>query len=232
MRRDASQSPTVLPLMLQGWHEIAFFHWSADPALVQRRLPPGLTVDIINGQAWISLTPFLLTGLRPPLCPRRLGLTFPEMNLRTYVNGPSGPGIWFFSLDAARLSAVLGARATFGLPYFWARMAIGTDSTENSYFSKRSSGAQARIPIAKEAHIREQSELDIFLTARFRLYSKYGRRLMTVQVQHLPWQLNRIRVIEFEESVRRKMDVEFPSQDFLCHWSPGVETRIGFPRPA
>src|SRR5689334_16689844 len=99
-------SPRVFPLMLQGWHEITFFHWSAEPALVQQRLPPGLTVDIINEQAWVSLTPFLLTGLRPPLFPRRLGLTFPEMNLRTYVRGPSGPGIWFFSLDAARLSAV------------------------------------------------------------------------------------------------------------------------------
>ena len=154
------------------------------------------------------------------------------MNLRTYVRGPSGPGIWFFSLDAARLYAVLGARATFGLPYFWAKMAIGTNSTENFYFSKRSNGAQARIRIAKEAQISEQSKLDTFLTARFRLYSNYARRLITAQVQHPPWQLNRIRVIEFEENVRRTMEVEFPSHDFLGHWSPGVETRIGFPKIA
>jgi uncharacterized protein len=229
---DGSQSPKVLPLMLQRWHEIAFFHWSAEPTLVQRRLPHGLTVDIFNGQAWISLTPFLLSGLRPPLCPRSLGLTFPEMNLRTYVRGPSGPGIWFFSLDAARLYAVLGARATFGLPYFWAKMAIATNSTENFYSSNRSSGARATIRIAKEAQISEQSELDTFLTARFRLYSIYARKLMTAQVQHPPWQLNRIRTVEFEENVRRTMDVEFPSRDFLGHWSPGVDTRIGFPRRA
>jgi uncharacterized protein len=227
---DNSQSPKVLPLILQGWHEIAFFHWTAEPNLVQRRLPPGLTVDIINGQAWISLTPFLLTGLRPPLCPRRT--TFPEMNLRTYVRCPSGPGIWFFSLDAAGLYAVLGSRTTFGPPYFWAKMAIGTNSTEDFYFSKRWCGAQARIRIAKEAQISEQSELDTFLTARFRLYSIYARRLMTAQVQHPPWQLNRIRIIEFEENVRRAMDVQFPSHDFLGHWSPGVDTRIGFPRRA
>src|SRR5262249_26340109 len=145
-----SGSPKVFPLMLQGWHEITFFHWSADPVLVQRRLPPGLTVDTINGQAWISLTPFLLTGLRPAFCPPALGRTFPEMNLRTYVVGPSGPGIWFFSLDAARLYAVLGARATFGLPYFWAKMVVGTNPKENIYHSKRSDGAQANIRIAKE----------------------------------------------------------------------------------
>jgi uncharacterized protein len=224
------QSPRVLPLMLQRWHEIAFFHWSAEPTLVQRRLPRGLTVDVINGQAWISLTPFLLTGLRPPLCPHALGLTFPEMNLRTYVTGPSGRGIWFFSLDAARLYAVLGARAAFGLPYFWSKMAVDTNPTENSYFSKRSGGVQASIRIAKGAPISAQSELDTFLTARFRLYSTYGRRLVTARVQHPPWELNRICIIEFEESVRRAMYVEFPSRDFFGHYSQGVDTRIGFPR--
>src|SRR5262249_11394138 len=83
--------------MLQRWHEISFFHWSCDPALLQPRLPPGLRIDTYDGKAWISLTPFLLKGLRPPLFPPTLGLTFPEMNLRTYAVGTKGPGIWFFS---------------------------------------------------------------------------------------------------------------------------------------
>ena len=30
-------------------------------------------------------------------------------------------GIWFFSLDAARLGAVVTARATYRIPYFWSR---------------------------------------------------------------------------------------------------------------
>src|SRR2546430_4663808 len=124
-------------MMLQRWHEISFFHWSCDAALLRPRLPNRLQVDTYEGKAWISLTPFLLTGLRPPLFPRALGFVFPETNLRTYVIGPNGPGIWFFSLDAARLSAVVGARATFGLPYFWADMHVDISSAENFYFSNR-----------------------------------------------------------------------------------------------
>ncbi len=227
-----SGSPRVFPLMLQGWHEITFLHWPAEPALVQRRLPAGLTADTINGQAWISLTPFLLTGLRPPLSPRALSLTFPEMNLRTYVVGPSGPGIWFFSLDAARLSAVVGARATFGLPYFWANMAVEINPTQNFYFTRRSHAAHANIRIAKGARIAEQSELDIFLTARFRLYSIYRRRLITAEVEHPPWELYSVRIVQLEETIRRTMGVEFPSRDLLGHWSTGVDTRIGFPKRA
>src|SRR5262245_20563323 len=72
-------------VMLQRWHEISFFHWSCEPSLLQSRLPLPLTIDTFDGKAWIGLTPFLLTGLRPPLFPHRLGLVFPEMNLRTYV---------------------------------------------------------------------------------------------------------------------------------------------------
>src|SRR4051812_24990704 len=105
----------LFPVMLQGWHNISFFHWSCDPKLIQSRLPAELEVDTFDGKAWISVTPFLLTGLRPPLVPRYLGQTFPETNFRTYVQGPKGPGIWFFSLDAARLNAVVGARTTYGL---------------------------------------------------------------------------------------------------------------------
>src|SRR6266480_1993412 len=150
--------------MLQRWHEIAFLHWSCDPALLRSRLPRQLQADTFEGKAWISLTPFLLTGLRPPLFPRALGSVFPETNLRTYVIGPSGPGIWFFSLDAAKLFAVVGARATFGLPYFWADMHVDIGSTQNFYFSNKGGRARTRIRIGKETEIVQQAPLDIFLT--------------------------------------------------------------------
>jgi len=222
--------PIVLPLMLQRWHEICFFHWSCDPQLLQPRLPPGLRLDTFDGKAWIGLTPFLLTGLRPPLFPQTLGLAFPEMNLRTYVVGADGPGVWFFSLDAARFVAVLGARAMYGLPYFWANMRVHIGREENFYFSSRAGRAKTAIRIAKQERIREQSPLDIFLTARFRLYSVFRGRLITAEVAHAPWKLNRVRIVEFEERVRQTMRIGFESQDSLAHHSEGVDTEIGRPK--
>ena len=225
----------MFAVMLQRWHEIAFLHWSCDPALLRSRLPRQLKADTFEGKAWVSLTPFLLTGMRPPLFPHRLGFAFPEMNLRTYVSGPNGPGIWFFSLDASQLLAVVGARAIFGLPYFRAEMSVNIRAGENVYFSERGrqvgqvGQAKARIRIAKQGPITAPSQLDVFLTARFRLYSTIRGQLITANVTHPPWQLNGARVIEFEENVRRVMGVEFPSNDFLVHHSFGVDTRIGRP---
>ena len=220
----------MLPIMFQRWHEISFLHWSCDPSNLRGRLPDSLEIHTYSGKAWISITPFLLVGLRPPFTPQALGLVFPETNLRTYVTGPHGPGIWFFSLDAAKHLAVIGARVGFGLPYFYAKMNVNIDAVEKTYRSKRRDGTAATIKIRTEGRIVAQSELDLFLTARYRLYSTHLGRLITVEVEHPPWQLNSVRLLHMEENVRHAMGVDFPSDHFLAHHSSGVDVSIGFPR--
>jgi uncharacterized protein len=216
--------------MLQRWHEISFLHWSCDPSCLRGRLPQDLEVDTCDEKAWISLTPFVLVGLRPPLIPRAWGFVFPEMNLRTYVIGPAGPGIWFFSLEAGRRLAVIGARLAFGLPYYYAEMNVNLGGEENAYWSRRRDGTSAMIKIKIEDPIVEQSDLDLFLTDRRRLYSTLFGRLTTVAVHHPSWKLNCVRVLQLEENVRRTMVVDFPSEDFLAHHSSGVDVRIEPPR--
>ena len=52
-------------------------------------------------------------------------------------------------------------------------------------------------------------------------------RAMACEVQHAPWGLAQVRILQFEENVRRAMGVEFPSKDFVAHFSTGVDARIG-----
>src|SRR5262245_8219353 len=190
------------PAMLQRWHEISFLHFPAERALLQKRLPLQLRIDEFVGTAWISITPFFLKGLRPPLFPRALGLDFPETNLRTYVQGPHGPGIWFFSLDAASRRAVIGARTTVGLPYRLASMNVRITDTTNRYSSNRRGRAAVSITVEKGSRIADKSPLDIFLTERYRLYSVHVSTLLTIDVAHPPWVLNTARILEFSEGLR------------------------------
>ena len=108
---DGQRRPRVRrPVMFQNWCSLSFLHWRCDARALQARLPTGLELDTFQQSGWIGLTPFRLTGLRPPGLPPLPWLsTFPETNLRTYVRGPAGPGIWFYSLEAASALAVLGA---------------------------------------------------------------------------------------------------------------------------
>ena len=105
------------PVMRQRWERLTFLHWSYDPDAVQRLLPGGLTVDTFGGAAWVGLVPFFMRVHTPGDHGAPWVSNFCETNVRTYALDREGrPGIWFLSLDAARLGAVAVARASYQLP--------------------------------------------------------------------------------------------------------------------
>src|SRR4051812_46149326 len=112
------QEPVRRPVMRQRWENLTFLHWRYRVADVRPLLPAGLEPDVYDGEAWVGLVPFRVRGLTLPKAPAVPWLsTFPETNVRTYVIDRTGRrGVWFFSLDAARLPAVAGARLLYGLP--------------------------------------------------------------------------------------------------------------------
>ena len=91
--------------------------------MLRSHIPADLAIDTFDGQAWLGVVPFSMTGVRLRWTPPVPGLSaFPELNVRTYVTAQDKPGVWFFSLDAASALAVAAARISFHLPYFRARM--------------------------------------------------------------------------------------------------------------
>src|SRR5690349_10834684 len=117
-RPRPTQRPAGPPAGYQHWRRLFFAHWRVDPARLRPLVPASLSIDDYDGQAYVSLTPFMVQAARPFGAPPALGLSFPETNVRTYVRLERGePGIYFLSLDAASLVAVGGARVSLGLPY-------------------------------------------------------------------------------------------------------------------
>ncbi|MBV9155384.1 MAG: DUF2071 domain-containing protein [Acidobacteriaceae bacterium] len=224
--------PVKWPIMFQGWDCLTFVHWRYQPGVIRPLLPMELELDTFDGAAWIGMTPFILTRLRPPVLPALPWISrFPEMNVRTYVRGPDGErGIWFFSLEADRLAAVCGARLSYGLPYRWAKMAAHCDSGKVEYSSRRHFGTgQASIAIRSGPQINPQ-ERERFLTARFRLYTTLAGRLAYAQVEHPRWPLQSATLLKLEQNVVHHSGVPKPSGEPLAHFSPGVYVRIGRPR--
>lgn len=222
-----------LPAMFQRWESLTFLHWPYEPAAVQGRLPSGLEVDTYGGSAWIGITPFL-ARLALPLTPAEWLLEFPETNVRTYVKGPDGKrGIWFFSLDAAHLAAVLGARTIYRLPYKWSEMRVEREGRTVRYSSRRKwpSPAQSEITIETGEPLEAVGELELFLTARWRFYTVLHRGLGFAQVEHPPWPLQRARVVKLELTLFEAAGLAVPGDDPLVHYSPGVDVRVGPPQP-
>jgi uncharacterized protein YqjF (DUF2071 family) len=224
--------------MYQTWTWLSFLHWSYDPAAVQRLLPASLKIHTFQGRAWVGLTPFLMEDLRTPVAPALWFTSFPETNVRTYVRGPDQrEGLWFFSLDAARLEPTLVARSTYALPYRWARMTVERDGLTVRYRSRRRwpgpTPAMSRITVEIGAPLRPQEldELDHYLTARWQLYTMLGPVLARSTVEHERWPLFRATVRELEENLVAAAGLPTPQGDPVVHWSPGVRTRISALRP-
>ena len=124
--------------MRQSWHDLLFMHRRVDADAVRARLPGGLELDTFDGEAWLGVVPFRMTGIRLDWFFAIPGTrAFAELNVRTYVSGPRGPGVWFFSLDAASPLAVAVARRWFHLPYFNAEMDCTTEADAIHYVSVR-----------------------------------------------------------------------------------------------
>lgn len=226
----APESPVVArPVMYQHWRNLTFLHWRYPPDTVQALLPPGLTVQTFDGSAWVGLIPFLMDRVRAPGIPALPWLSrFPETNVRTYVTAPDGStGIWFFSLDASRLPAVVAARTTFRLPYVWARMSVEADGRRYRYRSRRwSGGAGLSATVTFDAPM-EAGPLEHFLAYRFRLYSVIGRGLVYAHAEHPPWPLHRAAVHDLRSDLVEAAGLPAPSTEPLVHASPGVAVRIG-----
>src|SRR5436190_9214466 len=110
-------------IMFQSWCDLLFAHWAFPVERIRPLVPAELELDTFDLQAWLAVTPFTVRNLHMRGLPAIPGLRdFPELNVRTYVTLGGKPGIYFFSLDAANAAAVLGARLSYLLPYFPARM--------------------------------------------------------------------------------------------------------------
>jgi uncharacterized protein YqjF (DUF2071 family) len=219
------------PLTYQGWRSITFLHWRFDPAVIQRRLPAGLDVDTFDGAAWVSITPFLMEFRLRGLPPIRGIARFPETNVRTYVRGPDGrDGIWFFSLEAASLPLVLGARALYRVPYRWAAMTVDMQPSTVRYRSRRRGGPPAGHDITVQpGGPCEGSELDHWLTGRWRGWTRIAGRSRAVPVEHPPWALWDATVLDFDESLLGANGLTRPAEPPLVRYSPGTDARLGIP---
>jgi uncharacterized protein len=224
------------PVMRQRWERLTFLHWSYDPAVVQRLLPPWLRADTFGGRAWVGLVPFFMRvatagGQQAPWVSH-----FCETNVRTYVLDPAGrPGIWFFSLDAARAGAVGVARTAYRLPYFWSRMRLLQRGARVAYDCQRRwpgprpVTSRVMIETGGRSGAGQLDERDHFLTARWMLFSSAGRRRRFARAEHAPWPLHRARVLAVDDQLVAAAGLPPPGGEPLAHYSPGVDVRIGRP---
>jgi hypothetical protein len=238
---ELTHRPWPLPdgawLQGQTWCDLLFAHWRVPAEQLRRVMPAALPLHLYDdGSAWLGITPFVVRGLRLRGTPPLPWLSqFPELNVRTYVELDGKPGIYFFSLDAARRAAVIAARRTYRLPYFHARMRAGREGERIDYTSERidSSGA----PAAFRAHYSPAGEithdhLARWLAERYCAYTvdESGRPLR-IDIHHPPWPLQPAEGELEAQAMADQIGIDLVGEPLL-HFSARQDTLIWPLRPA
>jgi len=229
---SARERPACPHVMLQRWERLAFLHWRWDPDVIQRTLPPGLTVDTFQGEAWLAIVPFFMRGIRPRFCPPVPGISdFLELNVRTYVRDAQGRhGVWFYSLDCDQSLAVWTARTFFHLPYQHARMSATVSGQKVDYHcQRRDEPVSSRFTWSLDEQTRhaEPGTLEFFLAERYLLLSQTPRGLRCGQVHHTPYPLAEVTLDSWDVNPLLQAGFEDPKRppDHVIG-SPGVDVRI------
>lgn len=216
-------------LITMCWRDLLFAHWPIKPNQIRPLIPPAFELDTIDGQAWIGVVPFRMTGFRVRGMP--WGSAFPEINLRTYVKHGDRSGVYFFSLDTPKRLAVWGARRFFALPYYRAQISCRNEGQTIHYQSRRThAGARpARFrgtyqPVG-EIFTAQPGSLAYFLTERYALYTVDQKgRCFEGEIHHAPWPLQRAQGEFTVNQMTRQIGLELPDTKPVLHFARKIDT--------
>jgi hypothetical protein len=228
-------------LLSQSWNDVLLMHFAVEPALLRKLVPCGLTLELYDGRAWLTIAPFCASHVRPSGVPPMPGLSyFTQINLRTYVTTEDKPGIYYLSADTTNLSAVWFARMFFRMQYWHASIQVSGATVKSrnpadawiQFRASRLHGPTAADGAAKlqvacapkgEVQRARAGSLDEFLTERYCVYSWFGRRCYRIEIHHQPWPLQAAHVELRVNTMAEALGLKLPAQPDLCHYSRSLK---------
>lgn len=218
--------------MHQAWGKLLFMHWALPVDALRPFIPRRLEIDTFAGKAWIAVTPFTIWNARPVFTPPLPWLSdFHELNVRTYVQLDGVPGVWFFSLDANSLVAVLAARTFFHLPYHNAQIDLRQEGKTIFYQARREDQAVA-AEFKAVWHIENKlihavpDTLEFFLVERYCLYTAQAEKLYRGRIFHPAWPLQTAELVSYQSTMIQAQGIPQPNGAPLVHYAEALAVEI------
>lgn len=234
------------PLVSMSWRDLLFVNWPVDPGRLEGRLPEGVSLETVDGDAYVAVVAFEMADLRLRGAPT--GLRFGELNLRTYVTHDGRPAVYFLSVDSDDRLGSLFAGRLLGFPYFGADVTIERAETdveghadpdtppvrEVRFRSRRRRGRPARFecryrPVEGFARPEVGSTVE-HLLERYRLVVTGRTGTYRADIDHEPWSVARAEVDIEANTVFDAADLEPPVADPLVHVGVPMDVTAGRPR--
>jgi uncharacterized protein len=221
-------------IMKQTWHNLLFAHWPVPAEAIRPLLHEGLQLDTFDGDAWIGIIPFRLSGIQLRwLPPVPFVETFTEINVRTYVKFQGKPGILFLSLDTDNPLVTAFARPWFHMPYHNADMQFRVSGEKVIFCSKRRARGAERPgfcavyePGANLAAA-QAGTLEHWLTERYCFYCRNTvGNLFRCEAHHPRWRLREAQADVIENTMTAPYGIDLGDRKPLLHYSHRMDALI------
>jgi uncharacterized protein YqjF (DUF2071 family) len=242
MLHEVAHRPWPMPnrpwALRQSWRTVLFAHWRLPPRVLTAHIPPPLELDTFEGSAWLGVVAFQMADIALRELPAVPWVsTFPEINVRTYVQFENRSGIYFFSLDAPSVMAVALGRL-LNLNYFASTSEL-TASGERHHFRNDRSSAHpparfdGRYRPTGEPFVAAPGTLDHWLTERYCLFTVHkSGKTEQLDVHHAAWTLSRAEATITVNSMADPLGIGLPAEQPLLHYSQRQDTVAWLPAEA
>ncbi len=203
----------------QEWNNVIFLHWKVDKERLLKFIPGGLELDLMDGNAWVSLVAFTMENIRPRYLPAFAPVSnFDEINIRTYVKAAGKTGVYFLSVEAGKKLSVWIAKTLSQLPYRYSPMSRHNTSyhSSNGLF-----GDQFKIDFQRLPFKDNKTALDVWLTERYALFQDSDDWINKFEIHHLEWKVKDIEIRQLEVNYPRFAGLLDVKPD-IAHYSEGV----------
>ena len=204
----------------QEWNNALFLHWQVDESELRKFVPDNLEIDLINGNAWVSLVAFDMERIRPKSLPAFPPISnFHEINIRTYVKYKGKTGVYFLSIEGGKKISCFIAKKVSELPYRYSKM-----ERKSNFFSSKNSEYKDQMEIKFKVGPKyaNKSNLDNWLTERYALIQDGSSCINLFHVHHVEWPTYEIELEDIKIDYPRFSNL-INNTPNLSHYSPGVQ---------
>lgn len=213
--------------LYQEWKQVLFINWQIEPHLLNTKFPKGITLDLYDNKAYLSLVCYRVQKTR-----RRIWLPLPGrgnfigLHLRTYVTDGKQPGVHLLDIQVnKRLPAIINSLFT-GIPYEKTEL----ERIHNGYYLINKNKEYALdTEYTINNPVLHKSPLESWLTNRYCYYQRAWGQALRYPLHHQNWPLRQAGISHAK--------INFPIAGTLLtekniesvYFSPGVNVLLGKP---
>ena len=217
-------------IMRQTWKNVLFAHWPILPERLRSSIPSSLDIDTYQQMAWLGVVIFEIEGIYfRGLPPISVVFSFPEVNLRTYVQHKGKPGVFFLSLDVGNWASLAISKRWYHLPYCKAKISY---RKETPFTVKVCVTEIVKLPLHSKgvlqtdlrSYFPEEGTIDHWLTERYCLYSVDRKgNIYCGDIHHKPWSLQKAQAVLSNNTLPAPFGINISVDEPILHFSKGLD---------